>query len=165
MEQETKYLQIDTQAIKTKIIVSGMFVVGFCFVISVLFASLFNYSNFVETITIGVLWISFLIMWATASILAWTKASKNKYILTDDSLIVKKYSLTGSSEQLYRYDSFLTIEVKKNMLTGNTGKIIITIPKIAEPLVLENIKNPNHQAESMKKHISSTTKDTKSLIN
>lgn len=165
MSQKEQYLEIDQSAIKKQIVISGVFLLLICIVTTVLFRSLFNYTNRIEQITLLVLWVSMTLIWGLGSILIWYKWQKNKYILTDDSLIVIKSDLTGSTESYYRYDSFLSIEVKQGILNKKTGTIIINIPKMDQPLILENINNPNKEAERLKRRISKTSKDTKSLIN
>lgn len=162
---KANYLEIDRSQVIKSIIAGGIVVLLICLLVTILLGSLFNYSNRIETLTLTILWIGMPALWAIGSLGAWINSGKNSYILTKDSLIIRKKALTGTSETYYRYDSFLTIEVRQKAFSNKSGKIVINIPKMPEPLVLEYIKNPRDQAEKLKKHITKRSADTKSLIN
>lgn len=160
-----KQIDIDSAEIRKQIIISAIVVLVLCIIVTILFTSLFNYSNRIETITLMVLWITMPLLWAAGSLAAWLKINKNSYILTDDSLVVKKSGLGGVSETYYRFDSFLAIEARQGLLSKDSGKIVINIPKMATPLVLDYIKNPADQAEELKRLVVKDSPNSKSLIN
>lgn len=160
-----KEIEIDDSEIKKQIIVSAIAVLSLCIIVTLLFTSLFNYSNRIETITLMALWITMPILWAVGALATWLKLHKNSYILTNDSLIVKKSGLGGVSETYYRYDSILAIEARQGLMSKDSGKIVINIPKMATPLVLDYVKNPADQAEELKKLVVKGSSNSKSLIN
>lgn len=159
-------VELAKDGLRVQIIGSGIFILFICIVVSVLFASVLGMNTRIERFVLTLMWISLPLCWVGGSLLLLKKWRKSGYFYTKDSLIVRKATLFGSIDEMYRFDSMLSVQVRQGPIDkkGSYGTVVINIPKLGKDVVLHYVKNPQDQALKLKNHIGKFNSGTSTLI-
>lgn len=101
-------------------------------------------------------WIFLLLMWGGSAARLWFDWNAKRYQISPDALIVHaKAGKLGKAQTLYRYESFVSIRMTQGFLGERYGygDVRITIPKLENELVLNDIDNPNEQLSELQKRM------------
>ena len=140
------------KAMNYRLIVAGIMTLLVCLLVTLLFNTALGFGTNIEKFIVRTLWFSAIIMYAIAVLLDFSTRKKSKYVLDPDSLVVYKNRVFGMSKVMYRYDSMLAVEVNQSGLGSamSAGSIVIKIAKLDNDIVLQQVLNPEKQAQRIK---------------
>ncbi len=159
-------LQITDRGLSLRIVQSGAFVFLICAFVSILFLAVLGLQTRTERVVLLGLWAALLLMWAGGSAMAWVKRGKEQYFLMPEAVVVSRQGFMHGQEELFRYDSILSVRVKQTMFgkRHGYGDIILSIPRLHGQVVLRDVLQPQQCAVEIKKHIGSRSTSPSSLI-
>lgn len=129
---------------------SGALVLLACGIITFFFHYAVTAAANLQGMLIAILWISMLGIWALAAFVTIKNYTSTKYILTDQTLVVRKKGWFGSgTEKLYRYDMIMSVH-STSRGHGSYGSIEMAIRYQEPAVVLHGVVNPDEQARRIK---------------
>lgn len=152
-------IQLNKSGLINQIVTTGLLVVIASVILTLFFNRVSDIAPIIHRfLTMGT-WVILLLIWATLSIyelLGWSKIS---YTLLSDSLSVHKKGPWGTSqEDLYRYDSILSVSSSGRM-HGAYGTITLRLSH-HENITLQHVANPAEQATMIKQLVNKSRRST-----
>ena len=159
-------VKVAKDGLRLQIIGTGVFILIVCIVVSLLFSFILGANTRIERFILLLMWILLPLCWVGGSLLLWNKWEKSGYFYTKDSLIVRKATLFGRVDEMYRFDSMLSVQVRQGPLDkkGSYGTIVINVPKLGKDIILQYVKDPQDQALKLKNHIGKFDSGSNTLI-
>jgi uncharacterized membrane protein YdbT with pleckstrin-like domain len=161
----TNTISTNPRGIQARIVIAWLLVLTMCGVISLALAVIMQNLPQSRNVLLLVVWTTLPLLWLIGSIKAYKGYKKGRYELKDDSLVVYKGGIFGTSSKLYRYDSIVSVEVQQSYFgkKHNYGTLYITIPRLETVLRLRDIDHPHAQAEKLKA-VSAKRTQTQSMV-
>lgn len=158
----SQLIERDETALRIRIAQSGLAILALCIVTTVLFQTALGFQTRAERLVLTALWLTLPVTWAIGSAAAWITRNKLQYYLLPKAVMISKAGFVGRHEQMYRYDSILSVGVRKGWYGKQYGygDIVLTIPKLAHGLVLRDVKNPQAWAQVIKERAGRTGSDS-----
>lgn len=154
--EERVLLKRSPRGLEAQIGISAVVTLVICIFAVWLFGKLFHWTESggwrLQALTCVVL----LFIWAGASLKLWYDWKIKRYEIGRDALIVHaKAGKLGTSQTIYRYESIISIRMTQGFLGKQFGygDIRVTIPKIEQEVVLNDIEHPIEQLEGIQRRM------------
>ncbi len=161
-------LKRSPKGLQAQIIMSGVATLLIALLATWLIAKLFgwtpNEGTFLKTIT----WVFLVGAWAITSLRLWATWRIKRYEIAKDALVVHaKAGKFGTSQTVYRYESIISLRTTQGFLGKRFGygDVRISIPKLENEVVMNDIENPVEQLAEVQKRMGERSGGTHSLIN
>ena len=163
---QLRRIEASSQGLRIQIIAAGVFLLAVCRLVPRLCWFAFGLDPELGRLVLWCMWISLPLLWAAGSWLAWAKWQKGGYFMTEDALIIRKSTLTGTVDDMYRFDSMISVQVRQGPLGKQSGygTITISVPKLSKDLVLQHVSNPQNLALELKASVSRKSTGGGSLV-
>ena len=121
-----------------------------CLVVTYFFVRFVQRAPGLQVLLVVSLWIILPLLWIGGSLLAWQNWPKRTYRLTNTALILTKREWFGNvTEELYRYETILSIKASKGFLGGN---LVLTLAQLP-PITIRDVLDPEVEARTIKAFI------------
>lgn len=145
-------LPLDKTGLMQQIVLSGILVIVTCVLVTLFFGRVSGIMPTIYRLLIFGVWVALVGTWIVLSYRELSNWSKTSYTLLADSLRIRKKGWIGrSSEQLYRYDSILSVD-STSFKHGQYGLVEISFTH-QENIILHNLANPEKQATKIKERV------------
>lgn len=142
-----KSIQLTKVPLELRVAATGLLVIATCAVVTFFFARFVQRAPQLQVLLISLLWIAVPLLWLGGSAYALKSWPKRSYKLSDTALIATKKELFGArTEELYRYETILSIKTKRNFL-GNS--LILTLAQLP-PVIIRDVVDPDKEARRIK---------------
>lgn len=165
--EEKVLLKRSSKGLQAQIIMSGIATLLIALLATWLIAKLFgwtpNEGTFLKTIT----WVFLVGAWVITSLRLWATWRIKRYEIAKDALIVHaKAGKWGSSQTIYRYESIISLRMTQGFLGKRFGygDVRISIPKLENEVVMNDIEQPLEQLAEVQKRIGEKTSAHSSLV-
>ena len=156
---EPYVIQSNKSGLINQIALTGLLVIISSVILTLFFSRIGDIAPTIHKFLTMSTWIILLLIWATLSIYELLNWSKVSYTLLNDSLrIYKKGSWGTSLEDLYRYDSVLSVSSSGRM-HGAYGTITLRLSH-HEDIVLQHVANPAKQAAVIEQLVNKSRRST-----
>ena len=167
--EHKELLKRSSKGLWTQIISSGIgaFLLGvlITWLSSVVFKFADNGGKYIAIVT----WVVLLGGWSIGAIKLWLDWNIKRYEVAEDALILHtKAGKFGTAQTIYRYESIISVRMTQGFFGKmfGYGDVEISIPKIEQPVVMNDIEDPLNQMLAIQKRMEQrNTGATHALIN
>jgi membrane protein YdbS with pleckstrin-like domain len=161
-------LKRSPKGLQSQIVLTGIAAVVIALLATWLIGKLFGWTPNEGTWLKSATWILLLLTWAFMSVKLWFAWNIKRYEIAKDALIVHaKAGKLGTSQTIYRYESIISLRMTQGFLGKRFGygDVRISIPKLDNEVVMNDIENPVEQLAEVQKRMGERSGGTHSLIN
>ncbi len=137
-------------------VATGAVAIGVCAFVTLFFLRIVPLPSRAAMTIIALTWVGLPLLWAITSIVMRKKWHKTSYIIGDNHLTVRKDGfMSGVSQQMYRYDTMISLKVEQSFWGRRSGygTLRITLPRIEDEVALSYVPDPANFAALVKDHI------------
>lgn len=167
--EEKVLLKRSSKGLWTQIILSGLLMCALALFVTWLVSIILNWAPNQGKTTALVTWVLLLAAWAIGSLKLWFDWNFKRYEIAADALIVHaKAGSWGSSQTIYRYESIISVRMTQGFFGKRYGygDVYITIPKIQNSIVLNDVEDPLNQMMEIQKRLNERNNGaTHALVN
>ena len=159
MVMEPYVIEQNRTSLINQIVITGLLVFLASIILTLFFSRIGDIAPITHQFLVMTTWIILPLIWAVLSIRELVNWSKASYTLLDDSLHVYKKGFFGSSlEDLYRYDSILSVS-NSGRRHGAYGTITLRIAH-HDDVILQHVAHPAKQAAKIKQLVHKNRRST-----
>lgn len=165
--EEKITIRRSSKGLKAQIITSGIITLLLCLLSSWLLGKLMGWSASEGSGLKLLAWVVLVGGWVVTSLKLWSAWKIKRYEVTPDAIIVHaKAGQWGSTQTHYRYESIISIKMSQGYWGKkyNFGDVRMTIPKLDNDVVMNDIENPMEQLAEIQKRMGERSSGSHNLI-